>query len=101
SRGWRVSQPRRSPAADQRTGGSWGLLRSWAAQPSSFFRGTREAAYWNYPSSPLAMTGISGIELTNSCQDRKSTRLNSSHVSISYAVFSVKKKKELETKQVA
>src|SRR5699024_11498337 len=32
--------------------------------PYSFFHGTREAAYWNYSSSPLAMTGISGIELT-------------------------------------
>src|SRR5207249_9150963 len=29
-------------------------------------------------------------------QDRKSTRLNSSHVSISYAVFCLKKKSELE-----
>src|SRR5207249_11382672 len=27
------------------------------------------------------------------CEDRKSTRLNSSHVSISYAVFCLKKKK--------
>src|SRR5699024_12703626 len=30
------------------------------------------------------------------CQDRKSTRLNSSHVSISYAVFCLKKKKTRE-----
>src|SRR5699024_12434584 len=29
-------------------------------------------------------------------EDRKSTRLNSSHVSISYAVFCLKKKKETE-----
>src|SRR5690606_42042660 len=29
---------------------------------------------------------------TNACQDRKSTRLNSSHVKISYAVFCLKKK---------
>src|SRR5207249_12086876 len=29
------------------------------------------------------------------CRDRKSTRLNSSHVSISYAVFCLKKKNEL------
>src|SRR3989442_4344742 len=29
-------------------------------------------------------------------QDRKSTRLNSSHVRISYAVFSLKKKAEIE-----
>src|SRR5699024_11768217 len=39
-------------------------------------------------------------DLTNWCQkldlkiDRKSTRLNSSHVSISYAVFCLKKKKQ-------
>src|SRR3712207_7688408 len=30
-------------------------------------------------------------------QDRKSTRLNSSHANISYAVFCLKKKKEPET----
>src|SRR5699024_12035550 len=33
-----------------------------------------------------------------SAQDRKSTRLNSSHVSISYAVFCLKKKKRLQPK---
>src|SRR5207249_12141002 len=32
---------------------------------------------------------------TGSCADRKSTRLNSSHVSISYAVFCLKKKKKV------
>src|SRR5699024_11466681 len=31
--------------------------------------------------------------------DRKSTRLNSSHVSISYAVFCLKKKKQIHTKR--
>src|SRR5438874_6285031 len=31
--------------------------------------------------------------LSVSCKDRKSTRLNSSHVEISYAVFCLKKKK--------
>src|SRR6266496_5448409 len=31
----------------------------------------------------------------NALQDRKSTRLNSSHVEISYAVFCLKKKKHL------
>src|SRR5690606_40127221 len=31
--------------------------------------------------------------LHGDCQDRKSTRLNSSHVKISYAVFCLKKKK--------
>src|SRR5207249_11904310 len=33
-------------------------------------------------------------ELPLNAEDRKSTRLNSSHVSISYAVFCLKKKKE-------
>src|SRR5690348_17679228 len=33
--------------------------------------------------------------LMNSAGDRKSTRLNSSHPSISYAVFCLKKKKEI------
>src|SRR5207249_6487457 len=32
-------------------------------------------------------------------QDRKSTRLNSSHVSISYAVFCLKKKKQNKTQK--
>src|SRR5699024_12548307 len=32
---------------------------------------------------------------TSECSDRKSTRLNSSHVSISYAVFCLKKKNEI------
>src|SRR5439155_17456931 len=33
-------------------------------------------------------------------RDRKSTRLNSSHVAISYAVFCLKKKKAADTQQV-
>src|SRR5207302_9251742 len=36
----------------------------------------------------------SSISLAASCKDRKSTRLNSSHVKISYAVFCLKKKKK-------
>src|SRR3712207_8806588 len=35
-----------------------------------------------------------GQHLWRSCQDRKSTRLNSSHANISYAVFCLKKKKK-------
>src|SRR5258707_11596164 len=34
-------------------------------------------------------------KLRRVCQDRKSTRLNSSHANISYAVFCLKKKKEI------
>src|SRR5262245_63482132 len=35
-----------------------------------------------------------GVANTNSTSDRKSTRLNSSHLGISYAVFCLKKKKK-------
>src|SRR5207249_10192043 len=41
-----------------------------------------------YEDSPL------GLDKWLSATDRKSTRLNSSHVSISYAVFCLKKKKK-------
>src|SRR5699024_12782500 len=37
------------------------------------------------------------IYLVTNWQDRKSTRLNSSHVSISYAVFCLKKKKKINS----
>src|SRR5207245_5057030 len=39
-------------------------------------------------------SGLSAAELFSSAEDRKSTRLNSSHGSISYAVFCLKKKKK-------
>src|SRR5690606_42052616 len=38
------------------------------------------------------------VGLGDEAGDRKSTRLNSSHVKISYAVFCLKKKKELEAR---
>src|SRR2546427_2406137 len=40
-----------------------------------------------------AVAKIAGIEMCRSYKDRKSTRLNSSHSQISYAVFCLKKKK--------
>src|SRR5690349_23912815 len=43
---------------------------------------------------PHAATASSCCRLNN--EDRKSTRLNSSHVEISYAVFCLKKKKTAE-----
>src|SRR5438876_9472364 len=42
---------------------------------------------------PAAGVGLSWAVLAGSSPDRKSTRLNSSHPSISYAVFCLKKKK--------
>src|SRR3712207_7286581 len=39
-------------------------------------------------------------EFTSCSRDRKSTRLNSSHANISYAVFCLKKKKKKDTKRI-
>src|SRR6266487_6295358 len=41
-----------------------------------------------------ASSNITGAECAREILDRKSTRLNSSHPSISYAVFCLKKKKQ-------
>src|SRR5690625_5985622 len=43
---------------------------------------------------------ISPITVTTGATDRKSTRLNSSHVAISYDVFCLKKKKSNESDHV-
>src|SRR5947209_15674358 len=46
--------------------------------------------------SPWLTGGISSIASPVSPVDRKSTRLNSSHANISYAVFCLKKKKHIQ-----
>src|SRR5260221_5308991 len=52
----------------------------------------------------LAAAGRPGTEgeraVGGGCQDRKSTRLNSSHTVISYAVFCLKKKKDETTQSI-
>src|SRR5262245_63943048 len=59
-------------------------------------------------SSPATLTGIaaslpirraSARSAASSPRDRKSTRLNSSHLGISYAVFCLKKKTEQESEE--
>src|SRR2546427_4738317 len=50
-----------------------------------------------FPFSAERRTGLLGLGGT---QDRKSTRLNSSHSQISYAVFCLKKKKTTNTEQL-
>src|SRR5437870_13881546 len=47
------------------------------------------------PSAPAAL--LRAVDLRDPSLDRKSTRLNSSHVAISYAVFCLKKKKTQST----
>src|SRR5438067_2893112 len=51
--------------------------------------------------STLTLPPSPSVTMTSACPsqiDRKSTRLNSSHVSISYAVFCLKKKKKKKNK---
>src|SRR5438874_7304706 len=47
-----------------------------------------------------AAAGNGLVEHGTAAQDRKSTRLNSSHVEISYAVFCLKKKKKNQQQRV-
>src|SRR5437867_13243003 len=49
----------------------------------------------------LLMSSLMMVLALAAVQDRKSTRLNSSHRTISYAVFCLKKKKKKETPDIA
>src|SRR5690606_40299700 len=51
---------------------------------------TDKGASVDIPRFNMRASGLAGVDAT--AQDRKSTRLNSSHVKISYAVFCLKKK---------
>src|SRR3712207_7270378 len=58
-----------------------------------------KAAYWSGSDAEARKRGEqTGLDtlvvhaVNDECQDRKSTRLNSSHANISYAVFCLKKK---------
>src|SRR5256885_13306332 len=62
-----------------RSVGAWRKRRVWAMDRG---RSSRD-----YAARPFAHGGM------GPCTDRKSTRLNSSHLVISYAVFCLKKKK--------
>src|SRR5438067_10468431 len=59
------------------------------------FRST-QIAHWNIPAALRWRHSLPsrGSRRRSPALDRKSTRLNSSHVSISYAVFCLKKKKK-------
>src|SRR3712207_8632857 len=58
---------------------------------------TAQVALVSEPTIALALEARLGS--IASTIDRKSTRLNSSHANISYAVFCLKKKKQIEHKQ--
>src|SRR3712207_7344960 len=58
-----------------------------------------ESVFWGLdPAETLSRHALPGENLD--AADRKSTRLNSSHANISYAVFCLKKKKQ-HTKQIS
>src|SRR2546430_10775088 len=68
------------------------LLILWGTTLTLFGLAARSDGYGN----ELAWTGVvigALIFVLGAIQDRKSTRLNSSHSQISYAVFCLKKKK--------
>src|SRR3712207_8093497 len=52
-----------------------------------------DASGWNDVIERLQAEGVEATAPANPLRDRKSTRLNSSHANISYAVFCLKKKK--------
>src|SRR5690349_23741821 len=77
-----------------------------------------DLTFFEYPGAPLGRTGAGMIHLIgwrlasvealsfwekrladHGVEDRKSTRLNSSHVEISYAVFCLKKKKKKQNQE--
>src|SRR3712207_7301650 len=79
------------------------LFRSRGVRPD---RGAAQAALGPHPEPRQRGQGLHGLraararerhERTRQRRDRKSTRLNSSHANISYAVFCLKKKKSIIT----
>src|SRR5947209_15422946 len=62
----------------------------------SLLAGARIATFLGAQQSDLADAAamIAMLDLVITVEDRKSTRLNSSHANISYAVFCLKKKKK-------
>src|SRR3712207_7951167 len=68
-----------------------GGLRRLRAVLASALRGTGPTHLFRPLRSPAPRAGVGGDRHLR--RDRKSTRLNSSHANISYAVFCLKKKK--------
>src|SRR5204862_6290512 len=70
----------------------------WRPNAASATPSSAPSGKANRLAKPALPAGISPATATTS-QDRKSTRLNSSHVEISYAVFCLKKKKKKKKKR--
>src|SRR5688572_31287297 len=61
---------------------------------TTLFRSSRHQRHDVPRSAPAAVADVADDPRQRVAQDRKSTRLNSSHSQISYAVFCLKKKKK-------
>src|SRR2546428_5443822 len=74
------------------------LFRSWSPDASDSVQSSSSATTDEFEirvsASWKSSTDISSSAATSASSDRKSTRLNSSHDQISYAVFCLKKKKK-------
>src|SRR5688572_31259727 len=64
---------------------------------TTLFRSSSASSTSAFPSGSVARAEPVGHDVSRA--DRKSTRLNSSHSQISYAVFCLKKKKKIKTNQ--
>src|SRR2546430_5199129 len=62
---------------------------------TTLFRSEPAVALWDITFPPFVESQQAVVRVVLRCVDRKSTRLNSSHSQISYAVFCLKKKKTL------
>src|SRR3712207_7163622 len=67
------------------------LFRSLGREPGRYARSLEIGAGTGYFSLNLVLAGVVGHATCTDISDRKSTRLNSSHANISYAVFCLKK----------
>src|SRR5256885_5250786 len=72
-------------------------------KPTSWARYHERASHFGLGLAQLGLPpgGHMGVISENRIEDRKSTRLNSSHLVISYAVFCLKKKKQAHELKVA
>src|SRR5690554_7004132 len=70
------------------------LLRHYFEDEIKFERPSNGFAFWIEFQESVSLTKLRQELKSRDVLDRKSTRLNSSHVRISYAVFCLKKKKK-------
>src|SRR5690348_17502573 len=85
------------PAASMARNSRRVIPRSVSRQPPELPAKLRENRYGEILKNLVDVRGFEPLTLALQTRDRKSTRLNSSHPSISYAVFCLKKKKNNNT----